>query len=322
MKQSSDIGIWLGGLGEKFRRVRPSKRVVQVLLLLLIVFLAFNVYREREMLLSFKWLISWKHIVAAVVVHWIALVLMQANWHWMVSFIGGSKNWRKNFYIYGLSLAARRLPAPLTDLGARFYLYPAEETPPRIIAVAASLELSLLGLNGVLCYIIFLPFYSTIPSVFPWWIFVLTGFVGTVVLITFPNLLVALANHLLHWMRRAAVDIKIERKTIVAWLIVYQLVWIVDGFALYFTVVGLIGGVLNWGDSMRIATLSTLVGFISQFLPAGFGIKEVISGTLLSQWIPFGVGIVLAVGFRVLMTVVEIVWAWICHKLWGNQLNI
>lgn len=322
MKLWSDIGIWLGGMGEKFMRVRPSKRVVHVVLLLLIVFLAFNVYREREMLFSFMWHVSWKYLVAAVVVHWIALVLMQANWHWMVSYLGGSKSWKKNFYIYGLSLAARRIPAPLFDLGARFYLYQAEETPPRVIAVAASLEISLIGLNGILCYINFLPFYSTIPSIFPWWIFVLTGFVGTAVLITFPNLLVALLNHLLHWMRRTPVDINIERKTMLAWLIVYQLVWIVDGIALYFTVVGLIGGVLKWGDTMGIATLSALVGFISQFLPAGFGLKEMISGTLLSQWVPFGVGVVLAVGFRLLMTVVEIVWAWICHNLWGSQLKI
>ena len=322
MKFWSATGKWLGDVGQKILRARPSKKIITALLILLVLFLAYTIYRERETLFSFQWQINWGYLAAAVIVHWFALVLMQINWHWMIANLGGSKSWQKNFYVYGLSQAARRIPAPLFYLGGRFYLYPVNETPPRVIAIATSLEMGLIGLNGILCYLIFMPFYSTIPSEFPWWLFMLIGLVSTAVLVAFPNLFVNLLNLFLHWIRRTPLDDRISRGAILAWLVIYQLVWIVDGLALYLTTLGLIKDVPGWGDVMAVSTLSALVGFISQFLPAGFGLKEMISGGLFSQWIPFGVGIVLAVGFRILMTIVEIIWAWLCRVLWGKQLGI
>lgn len=315
----TDLGVLLGELVHKILRFRPSKRFIQGLLFIIILILSFNIYRERETLFLYKWHVSWKHLLAAVIFHWTALVLMQSNWHSMISYFGGNINWQKNYYVYGLSLAARRMPAPLFDLGARFFLYASDEPTPRVIAFATSLELGLIGFSGVLCYLLFLPFYSTIPINLPWWIFLLLGLVIATGLILFPKLLVVLLNHFLRWIRRTSIDIKVEGKNLLHWLIVYLAVWIIDGFSLFLTVGGLVEGVFGWGDVMAVSTLSALVGFVSQFLPAGFGLKEMVSGSLFTQWVPLGVGIVLAVGFRLLMTIVEIVWALVCYVFWGDK---
>jgi hypothetical protein len=57
---------------------------------------------------------------------------------------------------------------------------------------------------------------------------------------------------------------------------------------------------------MAVATIYMIMAYISMFLTAGFGLKELVTGLFFTRWMPFSVGVVVTLFFRVMMTIVEI----------------
>lgn len=302
-------------LFHKIKNLLKSKALIWILSLVIIPFLGYAIYKEREILKTFTWDFQWQYLLFASVFHMLALTLMQINWHMMIRFLTPSHHWLNDFSIYAISLASRRIPTPLLYIGGRFYLYPSEKTKPQVIALATGLEITLIGLAGVIFYILVLPFYSIVPGPFPSELVVVISLIGLFILFVFPNLSKDLLNFFLRKISKEPLETNLSILSLVSWLFIYIIVWLIDGIALHFVSSALIADVIILPDTLGISTLASLVGFVGQFLPVGFGLKELTYSALYNRWYPFGVGVVIAISYRILLTIVEIFWAWLWKQL-------
>jgi hypothetical protein len=54
--------------------------------------------------------------------------------------------------------------------------------------------------------------------------------------------------------------------------------------------------------------ISGVISHLAFFIPAGLGIREVSLSLLLSAYVPFGIAVVIALVFRLWMTLSEVFW--------------
>ena len=282
------------------------------LLIILVVGGVFGValVREWDALMAFEWQIRWRYLPLMAILHFLALGAMFAAWQGMMINFTDNKNWRSNLRIYSLSILARRIPLPIWYVGSRLYFYKQENVSMAKIASATTLEIVLISFSGLICYLL-LPESSTKPWL---WIPVL-GMAGGILIVSViqPNLLVKLINYGLGIFKKEPLDVVLTRAKLLLWSIFYLGTWLLDGLGLYFTIRALTATAFSLPAVIGISTLSALVAAFSLFLPGGLGLKELTMSALLSVWLPFSVGMVIAITYRLLNTILEIAWAGMGH---------
>jgi hypothetical protein len=190
-----------------------------------------------------------------------------------------------------------------------------------ITASCILLENAIIGVAGIITFLAFLPFYSRLPEM-GWrlWVPASFGFVTILLLFLRPQLITDKINWILRRLKKSELDESLKRNDVLFWLILYILPWVFAGLSLYFateafsTNIGL--GVI---DAIGISTLSMLVALLSMVLPSGLGLKEIAMGVLLSSWMPLSTAVVVAIAYRVVQTVDELVWALISRALFGEK---
>jgi hypothetical protein len=293
------------GRWKNFRPIFGRKFLMVFFISIVLVFLLRAVYRERYILLEFDWQFKISFILPIVIVHTISMLSLSLAWHYWITRFTGYNRWRQNFYIYSVSLVARRIPGTIWYIGSRFTLYPKEDVSPKVIAAATGLELGEIGLAGILCFLILLPFY-TFSIRFPVVYFELFGVGSLLVLVLRPGILVGIFNALLTKLHRQPIQVDLTRRDLFIPLGFYLASWFLDGICLYFVTALLIPAPPAPADVIGVSTLSTLVAFVAQFLPISFALKEITMSSLFSAWFPISVGIVIAIAMRITMTLVEI----------------
>lgn len=284
---------------------RNHKPIAFVLLLLVILTIVWSFYREWDAIGSFPWKIQLVYLLLAVSAYSLQLLLMFITWHRMVQSMTLVSNINLDAGVYFISAAARRIPTPVWYLGSRFTLYPPDSVPSSVVMLCSALELALLGLAGTISLVIFVPFYSGLHWEYTM-IIIIAGLIIVGTCIGYPAFVVQLINILLGWLKKKKIDYKISRSHLIEWTRNYIGVYILHALALYGTILGVIDIHMGINDIMIIGTIYMILAYVSMFLTAGFGLKELATGLLFTRWMPFSIGIVITLLFRVLMTLVEI----------------
>ncbi|MBS1250251.1 MAG: hypothetical protein MAG431_01842 [Chloroflexi bacterium] len=261
--------------------------------------------REWDTLTAFNWHIRWRYLPLSVVMHSLALGTMFAAWQGMMGRFTNKMNWQGNFQIYTLSLLARRIPLPIWYMGSRLYLYKREQISLAKTASATTLEVTLIAFSGLVAYLLFPE-----PSTRTWlWIpiLILAGSVFIASSIQ-PNLIVDLINFGLKILKKDPLGFTLTRAKLFSWSTFYLGTWLLDGIGLYFTILTLTTVPVDLPSVIGISTLTALVAIFSLLLPGGMGLKELTMSVLLSTVIPFSAGIVIAIAYRLLNTIIELAW--------------
>lgn len=281
---------------------------------IVLFFLLRAVYRERYILLEFEWRFRPGFILPIVIVHTLSMLSLSMAWHYWITRFTGVNRWRQDFYVYTVSLVARRIPGTIWYIGSRFALYPKEDVSPKVIAAATGLELGEIGLAGVLCFLTLLPFYS-FSIQFSWIYFLFLGVAAMLVLTLRPRILVDIFNVLLHKLHRQPIQVELTRRDLFIPLGFYLASWYLDGACLFYVAATIIPAPPAFVDVIGVSTVSTLVAFLGQFLPVSFALKEITMSSLFGAWLPISVGIVIAIAMRFAMTLVEIGLVFIARML-------
>lgn len=311
------LTVWLKeqlqALGARWTARGSSWQVVIVALLLgALAFLGLAIVRDWETLVSFQWQLDWMSLAKLALMHSLALGTLFLAWHLIMCRLAGLDDWRINFPIYNLSILARRIPTPIWYIGGRLYLYQKQHVPMAIVLSATTLEAALIGLSGVICYMLLLPWYTYVQE-WPWWLLLVGAGTSLLALMVRPGLLVDLINLVLHLFKRPPVEVAIMQADLLLWGLVYLATWFLDGIGLYYMVSALLPAPPAIPDVVGIATISALVGLLTLALPSGFGLKELTMGALLSLWMPISAGIVISVLYRLMQTILEMAWALISY---------
>lgn len=233
-------------------------------------------------------------------------MLMVLAWHRMIYAYSGLSIWKTNFKVYSLSALARRIPTPAWYLGSRFAYYPPDLIPRSIILTNSILEVFLLLFSGLIYYFLLLPFYSYNRNAYLSILALLALIVISIFLIN-PQLITRIINKFLIWMKRSPITLHIKTSQFVEWLIIYFFVWVCNAISFYALIKGVMGTNIGFLDLSGVATLYLLLAYISMFLTAGLGIKEIVIGLLMGQWMPVTIGVVITFAFRILMTITELI---------------
>jgi hypothetical protein len=272
------------------------------------------VARDWETVVRFPWQFEWSYVAVFAVLHSLALGSLFLPWHQMIRRLTGRRDWRCDFRIYSLSVLARRIPTPLWYVGGRIYLYHERNVSTAIVLSASGLEAVLIGLSGIICYVLLLPWYSYTQE-WPWQVILAVGAAVAIMLVVRPNLLLDLANMGLRLLRRPPVAAAIDRSSLGLWTLTYLATWFLDGLGLYFVVSALLPVPPPLPDVIGVSTIYALVGLAAMILPGGFGLKELAMGAMLSMWIPVSAGIAVSIFYRLAQTFIEAFWALVGYRL-------
>jgi hypothetical protein len=271
------------------------------------------VYREWDTLKTFRWQLNIGYLLLASVFHSLALAATFVAWHLMLRRLGRFGDIRTNAHIYYVSTLAKRVPTAVWYIGGRFTMYQRENVPRSAVLNAIALESLLIGGAGVLIYLVLQPFYEYSSPDVAWIVVAVTGVAALVFLIQ-PRFLLDLTNIVLRRFNRNPIQAKLSRADLLLWTGIYLAPTPLAGVSLYFLIQGITTGIeVDLVSLIGVATLSMLVGQASMLLPAGFGLKELTMAALLATWMPLSVGVVVAIGFRMLSTFDDLLWAAIAH---------
>jgi len=271
-------------------------------------FLGLALARDWHAVQSFRWQFDWLNLIVWGFLHSAALGTLFLAWHLMMRRLTGLSDWRINFSVYSFSILARRIPLSIWYAGSRLYLYRKQHVSAAVVVGATTLEVALITLSGVVCYVLLLPKYTFVQDWLSWPILVGTGGL-LLALVVRPGLFVDLVSVGLRIFKRPSVAIVISRRDLLVWGLIYLATWFLDGVGVYYVVAALFPSPPPLFDVVGVSTISALVALLALILPGGFGLKELTMGALLGVWMPIPVGIALSILYRLLQTALEIIWA-------------
>ena len=260
-------------------------------------------------LISFPWHLNLGYLILTLVFQSIALGVTFLVWHLMVVRLCGFDDLAADFRFYYVSTLAKRVPMSVWYIGGRVVMYKQAGVSGLGILNGILFENVLIAVAGILTFVVFLPFYSGVPTVAALPIAV-GGAVSILILLARPRIFLELTNAVLRKFHRQELTSLPGRRDILIWTGIYVLPWLFAGLGLYCATRAFSdGGAPGLVDSIGISTLTMLIALISMILPGGFGLKELTSGILLSKWMPLTAALVITVAYRLLQTGNEVVWA-------------
>ncbi len=305
------------GFWDQIKRKGNGRSFVPLFIIILtIIVLGFGFIQDKNFLLKFPWTFNLKFLAYAFIAYSAELSLLALLWHQLISHFSGTKIGRTNFYIYLVSAAARRIPTPIWYLGSRASLYSSSSVSLKTVMSGSIIEMALLLISGLFILAIFIPLYSFSKSWY-WWFTSIIPIIAFMVFWKEPDMLVKIINWGLKKFKKVELTASMDRNLIIRWIFLYSLIWMLNGLAFLFSIKGLTAISIPSWDLFGLGTIYLLLAYISMFLTAGFGLKEIVVGAIISQWMPFTVGVILSFAYRIIMTIVELAGigvAWLINR--------
>lgn len=286
-----------------FRATKRSTRLIVSALLVGSIFmiLGITVYKQREVLLTYKWQIHPVPLVISFVLFSLTLFIGSFVWGYILNSISQKSSYRKHIYNYSISNLAKRLPGTIWYVASRAQMYSEEGIPLSVTTLASGLEMTIIAIAGIITVLIFsteiIFRYRLNPLIF---VFIL--FIG----------LIILQPSFIKWFLKffKIEGIKINYPLILVGLLTYIIVWMIGGFLL-FEITNIIYPlpVQQIGYVIGSWTLVGVISILFIFSPSNFGVTELGLSLLLSSIIPFSIAVVISVLSRILIIIFEIIWA-------------
>lgn len=276
-------------------------------IVLVFAVLAYSIRHDWQTILTFQWQLNWIYLIEMIIFHVLALGTMYLPWQFMMTRLADHNRWEVNFRIFGISMLARRIPLPIWYLGSRVILYKESDIPAIVTLTASALEIALVALSGILCYVLLLPWYSYTQNL-AWGALLIPACLVITIFLIRPSIFVDSINWVLGQFKKQPIKTTIARGDLLVWLSFYLLTWFLDGLGFYFAVAAFVKSPPPIASIIGISTISALIGLVTMALPSGFGLKELAMGSLLSRWIPLSAGVVLSFLYRFLQTIIEAGW--------------
>jgi len=269
------------------------------------LFLGFGLYRNWQELAQYEWSIDYRYLLASSAIYPVSFLLIASVWSQVIGRLGGFSDYCGNLQIYCYSGLTKYIPGTFWYVLGRAYFYEKKGVAKSLTALGSLWELALAAFSGLVVYLP-LTMYSRQVYAGPLnYLLLLLVPLGFVVL--YPSGFSAVVKSVL---KKRAENIRlIRRRDSLAWIALYALAWLLGGLAFYLQA--------NMIFPVPLAHLPAVAGFLvisgvishlAFFIPAGLGIREVSLALLLSALVPFGIAVVIALIFRLWMTLSEVFW--------------
>jgi len=269
-----------------------------IIIIAFVTFVGLAVYRYWSELQQYDWRADLRYVLLAVAVFPLAYLPTAWCWHWLVRRISSFTNGRVNSHIYFMSSLGRYIPGGIWYIAGRAYWYKDYQVPTSHVIIGTIWENLIFATSGLIVY------------AFLGWQQIL---VACLILAATPLLYSAILNRLVTLAyQKLGQDPpqSVPPSDVLSMLGILCIAWSAAGLMLWW--------VANAVHPLEQGVLPTLTGFwglasavsvFAAYLLGGLGLRELTLGVLLSQVLPVPVAAVIALAFRLVMTVSEAIWA-------------
>jgi hypothetical protein len=279
------------------------------IVLLSVAFIAYAIYKNWHELTSQKWNIDYRNIILATVLHPLGMLPTIVAWHKLLDALGVHKPFRTNLRVYALSSLPRHIPGLVLYVTSRTLMYQEQGVSTGIILVATGAETALLALTGFVLSFLILMKTSAIIGQFTAIRFLLPIAVILIfILIISTPILNSLFKRLVsRW--NLENPPRLVQKQLIQSLLWMFVAWGGGGMLLFILVRAF--STLDWSYLPMMIGIWGVAGAVSLTIGigvSGMGLREVTLGALLSLVISPLAAIVVAVAFRLVLTLGEFLW--------------
>lgn len=229
-------------------------------------------------------------------------------WYLITLKLGIALSIRGTFESWFYSQLGKYLPGKFWLLLERFYFYESKGKSKKLISTALYFEMVTMILSGVIIFFASLFLFTKIPFFFQggptgWFYFL---FLPTIFLLH-PQLIEKIINWFLKRFKRETITLTISYLNILEILFVCTLAWLVGGVGFYLFIYSIYPIPSECFLFLTGAlAISSTIGLIAFFAPAGLGVREGALVYLLTSLIPPPIAVILSITTRLWMTLIEI----------------
>jgi hypothetical protein len=266
-------------------------------------------YTRRQELAAIQWSAQWRVFLLLVGMYGLSLMVNFIVWHSCLRSIMAI-TWSKDLELYAYSNLSRRLPSGLGYLFVRAVRYRTEDLGPAMVLYFSAQELLLQVITGVL--VAFLVSSSTVTIN---WV---TGALAIslaipIVFVLRPSVLSGLLDKLSR--NSSPLPVQISRRSVLGWLVAYTLTWLNGGLMLHILLVNMVGtSVVPLRQTLGSWSFAASLGLLGSLVPLGQFARDAALSLLLQSYMPLSIAAAVALAFRLILTIGDIVWSLI---LWG-----
>jgi len=306
MKSRTLSDLW--GRLRSMMEDRSIRRIAFSMMALLgLLFIGFAAYKNWNEFSQFEF--DYRYILLALLLYPAGMLPTMAGWHTLLEAIGVELPFKANLRFYSLSALPRHIPGFVWYVTSRSMLYQEANVAVGLTVAATGAEIALSALTG---FVLSVPLVllnvksiRTMPGISS------AGLAALVLLVALIATAPILNRILQRALREGNTDLKVQIRPV---KIIITLAWMCAAWA------G--GGLILFAlaRALQPVELQMLPGFIGAWGAAGavsltigigiqgFGIREVTLGALLNLMLPTLTAVVLAVAFRLVLTIGEFLW--------------
>ena len=265
-----------------------------------------------------SWSIEWGFILIAFFCIWGSFLLMALYLRMVFSSFGVRLKYFQAWKIWYLPMLGKYVPGKVWTAIGMVYAASQEKVSPKVAVPVAIISQIIVFPSLAIAFLVTIPFWKIGPSQHQI-IFVLLILAG-IMLMLCPKLFHFFLNLTLRKIGRRQIHMEVKYLQILRLIFFSTTIWISYGLAFAFFARSLT--LVSWSDFPMLVgsfCLSILFGLMSVFAPAGIGVREGTLITVLSQYFPPDVTIVISVGSRVWLIVAEIIFFGISSLLLKNR---
>jgi len=284
-----------------------------LVIVLALGFLIWKVKSDWFIVSSFTWKFNLINLVIAIFISFVAYLINVFSWHLLTGVLCLRISFKDNLKIWSFSNLTRFIPGKIWQYPSRILLL-SEKRVNNFVSGAATLIEILLNFSSasiVVCLSFLLwKFPKELTS--NYFLLIILIIVPLSIIFLFNkkslNLFGRLLSKITHKKITGFEKIKLSYLNIFSLLIIFTLRFCITSVFLLFLIKSFVQiSFVNYVFILGVSTFSWLLGYLSFFSPAGLGVTEISLATLLSSVIPFSVGSIIAIIFRLITLITELV---------------
>lgn len=301
-------------------RLRSWARVGQVFIIGLVVFFwGRALWGNWSELQGYRWELRPAPLAGSLLVLVLHLALLALIWWWSLRFFGQPADLRAALRVWLLAQIARYLPGGVWDSVGRVYLGGQAGLSRARTGLSIAVEMATQAVAAALVFLVSLLFWPASVRRAPiaglqfqldQGLPVVAGLIVLGLIVLYPPLLEKVLNRGLRLLGRPAIRLPLRYREILALTAChFGARWVVGaGFYLFVSAFFPLAVALL-PVAAGIFAAAWLIGFLIVFVPMGLGVREGVITALLAVFVPLPVATITALGFRVWISLRDLIGA-------------
>lgn len=291
------------------------RSAAQVLVLgLVLIFWGQAVVGNWSQLTAVTWRADLPLLVASAALALAHLPLTALVWRQAMGYLGLSVTPRWATKAYLIAQMGRYVPGGVWDVAGRVYLASEKGLPRGPVSVTILVEMVLGVVTGALIFLLSLAWWDRVVPPEAW--YVSLAFVALGLAVLHPAVLRPLLNHAARMLKRDTALLPLTYRQVLTLALWHFLVRLLIGLAFYLFAAALTP--LDWSLMPVVAGIfvaAWVMGFVVIIAPQGLGVREGVMVFLLSFYMPVAVASVIAIAFRIWLSLRDLIMAAVGSRL-------